>query len=88
MSAIRETILSSIFSGDGQLEDGIFPTGCIGYSKENQSWLTYDPDEARKLLADAGYAEGFDLRDVPADHCKMNFAQKIRRCPGPKPARR
>lgn len=57
----REAILSSIFSGDGKLEDGIFPTGCIGYSKENQSWLTYDPDEARKLLADAGYAEGFDL---------------------------
>ena len=32
------------------------------------------------------YAEGFDLRDVPADHCKMNFAKKVRRRTGPKAA--
>lgn len=57
----RESILSSIYDGDGKLEDGIFPTGCLGYSKDDQGWLTYDPGEAKKLLADAGYGDGFDM---------------------------
>ncbi len=57
----RRSILNSIYDGDGKLEDGIFPTGCIGYSENNQGWLKYDPDLSRKLLADAGYGNGFDL---------------------------
>ncbi len=61
MAIDRESILSSIFDGDGKIEDGIFPTGCIGYSENNQGWLKYDPEEAKKILADAGYGDGFDL---------------------------
>ena len=61
MAIDRESILISIYDGDGKLEDGIFPTGCLGYSKDNQGWLSYDPDEAKKLLEDAGYKDGFDM---------------------------
>jgi peptide/nickel transport system substrate-binding protein len=57
----RKSILDSIHDGDGRLEDGIFPTGCIGYSENNQGWLKYDPELSRKLLEDAGYGNGFDL---------------------------
>ena len=57
----REAILQAIFDGDGQLEDGIYPTGCLVYNKENQGWLSHDPEAAKKLLADAGYADGFDM---------------------------
>ena len=57
----REAILKSIYSGDGKLEDGIYPTGCIVYNKENQGWLKYDPEEAKKLLGEAGHSDGFDL---------------------------
>ncbi len=57
----RESILSSIYDGDGKLEDGMIPTGCPGYSQNNQGWLTYDPEEAKKILADAGYGDGFDM---------------------------
>lgn len=57
----RQSILDSIYGGDGKLEDGIYPTGCIDYFTENQGWLKYDPDAAKKLLAEAGYADGFDL---------------------------
>ncbi len=57
----RESILQSIFNGDGKLEDGVYPSGCLGYSEANQGWLKHDPDGAKKLLEEAGYANGFDL---------------------------
>lgn len=61
MAIDRQSILDSIFGGDGKLEDGIIPTGCLGYTPENQGWLKYDPEGAKQLLAEAGYANGFDM---------------------------
>ncbi len=61
MAIDRETILNSIYGGDGKLEDGVYPTGCLGYCQDDQGWLKYDPEEAKKLLAEAGYANGFDM---------------------------
>lgn len=61
MAIDRRSILDSIYGGAGNLEDGIFPTGCVGYSSEDQGWLQYDPEGAKKLLSDAGYSDGFDL---------------------------
>jgi peptide/nickel transport system substrate-binding protein len=80
MSIDRESILTSIYSGDGKLEDGIFPTGCLGYSKENQGWLKYDPEAAKKLLAQAGYSDGFDMElclDSSATDSVKNTLQVI-----------
>lgn len=76
----RGSILASIYDGDGKLEDGIFPTGCSGYCKDNQGWLKYDPEEAKKLLADAGYGDGFDLElylDTSATESVKNAVQVI-----------
>ncbi len=76
----RESILASIYNGDGKLEDGIYPTGCIGYSNDNQGWLKYDPDAAKQLLADAGYAAGFDMEiclDSSAIDAVKNSVQVI-----------
>ncbi|MCR5403350.1 MAG: ABC transporter substrate-binding protein [Butyrivibrio sp.] len=61
MAIDRKSILDSIYEGDGNLEDGIYPTGCLGYSKDNQGWLSYDPEGAKKLLADSGYPDGFEM---------------------------
>ena len=36
MAIDRQSILDSIYNGDGKLEDGIYPTGCVGYSEANQ----------------------------------------------------
>ena len=80
MSINRESILTSIYNGDGKLEDGIFPTGCLGYSKENQGWLKYDPEAAKKLLAQAGYSDGFDMElclDSSATDSVKNTLQVI-----------
>ena len=61
MAIDRQSILDAIYSGDGKLEDGIYPSGCLGYSQDNQGWLKYDPDGARELLRNAGYSEGFEM---------------------------
>lgn len=61
MAIDRQTILDSVYSGDGALVDGIYPAGLIGYSEDNQGWLTYDPEGAKALLAEAGYADGFTM---------------------------
>ncbi len=61
MAVDRQSILDSIYMGMGNLVDGIYPLGLIGYSEENQGWLAYDPEGAKALLEEAGYADGFDL---------------------------
>ncbi len=63
----RQSILDTVYSGDGALCDGIYPKGLIGYSEENQGWLKYDPDAAKKLLEDAGYADGEIKMELASD---------------------
>ena len=61
MAIDRQSILDSIYNGDGKLEDGIYPEGCLGYTEADQGWLKYDPEAARALLEQAGYPNGFDM---------------------------
>jgi len=50
MAINRQKILNELYDGDGRLVDGIYPEGLIGYSEENQGWLQYDPEGAKKLI--------------------------------------
>lgn len=50
MAINRQKILDELYDGDGRLVDGIYPEGLIGYSEENQGWLQYDPEGAKKLI--------------------------------------
>ena len=61
MAVDRASILNAVYGGDGQTEDGVYPNGALGYSEDNQGWLAYDPEGAKTLLAEAGYADGFDM---------------------------
>ena len=54
-------------NGDGSLVDGIYPKGLIGYTEDNEGWLKYDPEQAKSLLAEAGYADGFTM-EIAADN--------------------
>ena len=56
----RDTLLDSIYSGRGTIENGIFPHGLYGYNDKLPK-IPYDPDEAARLLSQAGYEDGFDL---------------------------
>lgn len=56
----RQSILDALFGGRGTIENGIFPTGLIGHNNDLDE-IPYDVDEAKQLLADAGYPDGFDI---------------------------
>lgn len=60
MAIDRQTILDAVYSGQGKLENGIFPTGLIGYNPSLPE-IPYDPQAAKDLLAQAGYQNGFDM---------------------------
>lgn len=57
MAVDRQTILDAVYGGKGHLENGIIPVGVLGHN-DNGTQITYDPEGAKKLLADAGYEEG------------------------------
>lgn len=56
----RQAILDALYGGLGQVENGIYPHGLIGFN-ENLPAIEYDPELAKSLLAEAGYADGFTM---------------------------
>ena len=65
MSIDRQAILDALYGGRGQVEQGIFPHGLIGFNPDQEE-IKYDPEAAKALLAEAGSADGFDM-EIAAD---------------------
>lgn len=65
MSIDRQAILDALYGGRGQVEQGIFPHGLIGFN-ENQTVIEYNPEAAKAILAEEGYADGFTM-EIAAD---------------------
>lgn len=60
LSLNRAMLLKAVYGGRGSVENGIFPHGLYGYNPELPE-IPYDPEQAKDLLAKAGYPDGFDL---------------------------
>ncbi len=65
MAIDRQAILDALYGGRGQVEHGIYPYGLIGFN-EGQTKISYDPEKAKVLLAEAGYPDGFTM-ELAAD---------------------
>lgn len=67
-AAINEDlIVEKVMNGLAEPAGQLFPEGVIGYDPSIKR-QPYDPDLARRLLAEAGYPEGFKVRlDAPND---------------------
>ena len=57
MAINADTIISDLYSGNAIREYGIIPTGIWGHNDDLKG-LAYDPEGAKKLLADSGYKDG------------------------------
>lgn len=57
----RDTVTAALLGDYGVATDTIVVEGGDGWSQEAADRYPYDPDAARELLADAGYADGFTL---------------------------
>lgn len=60
----REQLLSVFMLDRGTVTQQIWGTSSAGYDESLDNTYTFDPAKARKLLADAGYADGFDI-EIP-----------------------
>lgn len=56
----RELIIDAFMDGYARVADSVFTPGVWSYTP--QPVFEYDPDRARELLAEAGYADGFDTK--------------------------
>lgn len=57
----REAICDSILHGTATVPNSYLCKGLIGWNEDAEPF-EYDPEQAKQLLADAGYADGYDLR--------------------------
>lgn len=76
----RDAINNFIFGGKSHIIGShMIPAMSKYYEPEAETVYSYDPEKAKELLADAGYADGFDLEiTVPSSYSQhVNSAQII-----------
>ena len=56
-----DAIVKNILGGHAYVAKGINKPGYVGYAPEKITGYKYDPEQAKKLLAQAGYPNGIDL---------------------------
>ncbi|MCU1527169.1 MAG: peptide transporter substrate-binding protein [Frondihabitans sp.] len=58
-----KALLKTVGNGYGTTTTQIFPTNSPGYDKSLDSYYSYNPTKAKKLLAEAGYPNGFTITE-------------------------
>jgi len=73
----KKAIVDAIYAGFGKVADSPLPPTMWGYNK-NIKHYEYNPEKAKKLLAEAGYSDlKFDLWAMPVVRPYMPNARKI-----------
>lgn len=57
----RDLLVTSFQLGEGSITSQIWGASSLGYQEELDDYYQHDPERARELLAEAGYADGLEL---------------------------
>jgi peptide/nickel transport system substrate-binding protein len=68
----RETLLSALLGGSGLVSEQIVSPLTPVYDEELDGTYSYDPEKAKELLAEAGYADGLTF-DIPSTFLTTAF---------------
>ncbi len=60
MAVDRQLILDQLYGGQGNVLNCFMPKGLLGHTDDMEE-IPYDPEQAKQILADEGYADGFDM---------------------------
>ncbi|MFE2042103.1 ABC transporter substrate-binding protein [Streptomyces sp. NPDC059477] len=73
----RDEFVDKLTFGYGEATDQPFPKGYVAYDPESENAYPYDPEESKKLLADAGYQSGEVKLDlvIPAEDPQAEIVQ-------------
>ncbi|UVS80527.1 ABC transporter substrate-binding protein [Actinokineospora sp. UTMC 2448] len=58
----RKTMLEQIRRGKGAVTSQVFGADTVAYDESLDSYYAHDPEKAKRLLAEAGHADGFELK--------------------------
>jgi peptide/nickel transport system substrate-binding protein len=72
----RQGMVDALLSGFGTPTNQIFSPASAAFVEDLEDEYAYDPERARELLADAGYADGFSIT-VPANLTVQPFQATI-----------
>lgn len=61
MAFDRQALLDALADGYGTVTEQVFRPSSVGYDESLDTTYGYDPEGAKKLLAEAGYPNGFTL---------------------------
>lgn len=57
----RDLLVEKAMFGEATATDQIWAKGTLGFNEDYEDYYDFDPDKARALLAEAGYADGVEL---------------------------
>jgi ABC-type transport system substrate-binding protein len=63
MAIDRQTILDTMYDGEGMVLNTFLPESVLGHNSDAAE-IEYNPEKAKELLAEAGYPDGFDMEIV------------------------
>ena len=76
-----QAIIDNIFNGKAERTAGFVVPGNLGYDPSIEPY-PYDPEKAEELLAEAGYADGFEIGMAGPSDTYINFEQVMQAVAG------